>query len=51
MDVHAGIVVGQLQHLHEISYANLRKLLVPIRQVVVRSALTDGWGSQLPTTI
>lgn len=49
MDVHAGIVVGQLQHLHEISYANLRKLLVPIRQIVMMSALTDGWGSQLPT--
>jgi HTH-type transcriptional regulator / antitoxin HigA len=49
MKVHPGIVVGQLQHKHEISYANLRKLLVPVRQIVIRAALTDGWGSQLPT--
>ena len=48
MEVHAGIVVGQLQHKHEISYANLRRLLVPVRQIVAGTALTDGWGSQLP---
>lgn len=50
MHVHAGIVVGQLQHRHEISYANLRKLLVPVRQVITATALTDGWGSQLPAS-
>lgn len=50
MGVHAGIVVGQLQHRHEISYANLRRLLVPVRQVIAGTALTDGWGSQLPAS-
>jgi HTH-type transcriptional regulator/antitoxin HigA len=48
MEVHAGIVVGQLQHMHEIGYQNLRKMLVPVRGVITRTALTDGWGSQLP---
>ena len=51
MRVHAGIVVGQLQHRHEIDYRNLRRLLVPVRDVVTSSALTDGWGSQLPAAI
>ena len=50
MEVHAGIVVGQLQHRHEISYANLRRLLVPVRQVIAGTAVTDGWGSQLPVS-
>jgi len=49
MGVNAGIVVGQLQHLHEIGYANLRRMLVPVREVVTSTSVTDGWGSQLPT--
>ena len=48
MQVHAGIVVGQLQHMHEIGYQNLRRMLVPVRGIVTRTTLTDGWGSQLP---
>lgn len=50
MQVHAGIVVGQLQHMHEIGYQNLRRMLVPVRDIITRTALTDGWGSQLPNT-
>ncbi len=46
MGVHAGIVVGQLQHMHEIGYENLRKMLVPVRGHVMSAALTDGWGIQ-----
>jgi HTH-type transcriptional regulator / antitoxin HigA len=42
--VHPGIVVGQLHHRGEIPYANLRKLLVPVRETVVASVFTDGWG-------
>jgi HTH-type transcriptional regulator/antitoxin HigA len=49
MEVNAGIVVGQLQHMHEIGYENLRKMLVPVRGIITRTALTDGWGSELPT--
>lgn len=49
--VHAGIVVGQLQHRHEIDYKNLRRLLVPVRELVTSAALTDGWGSQLPSAM
>ena len=50
MQVHAGIVVGQLQHMHEIGYQNLRRMLVPVRDIITRTALTDGWGSQLPNS-
>ncbi len=48
MKVHAGIVAGQLQHRHEIKYANLRRMLTPVRSILAGVALTDGWGSQLP---
>ncbi len=41
---HAGIVVGQLQHRGEIPYSKYRQLLVPVRDFIVESALTDGWG-------
>ena len=42
------IVVGQLQHRGEIAWANLRKMLVPVREIVSQTALTDGWGTALP---
>lgn len=51
MGVHAGIVVGQLQHRGEISYANLRRMLTPVRRFVVASGLTDGWGEPLPVAV
>lgn len=43
--VHPGLVVGQLQHRGEISYAHNRDMLAKVRDVVTRSAITDGWGS------
>lgn len=46
--VHPGIVVGQLHHRKEVPYHSHRKLLVPIRDIVSDSALTDGWGSYIP---
>ena len=49
--VHPGIVVGQLQHRGEIGYTNHRNLLVKVREVVVESALTDGFGQMLPADI
>lgn len=51
LKVHPGIVVGQLQHRGEISYAQHRKLLAPVRHIITQSALTDGWGSILPASI
>lgn len=44
--VHPGIVVGQLQHRGEIDWAHSRDLLVKVRDVVIQSALTDGWGNR-----
>jgi HTH-type transcriptional regulator/antitoxin HigA len=44
MKVHPGIVVGQLQRRGEIAYSASRDVLVKIRDVVIPSALTDGWG-------
>ena len=49
--VHPGIVVGRLQFGDEISYAHNRAMLAKIRHHVVQSALTDGWGSLLPSGI
>ena len=52
IQVHAGLVVGQLQHRGEISYGNLRRMLTPIRHFVTTSgALSDGWGQALSVAI
>jgi len=45
--VHPGIVAGQLQHRREIEYSASREMLVKVRDIVVSSALTDGWDQQL----
>ena len=46
--VHPAIVVGQLHHRKEVPYASLRRLLVPVRERLAASALTDGWGVVAP---
>lgn len=46
--VHPGIVVGQLQHRGEITYAQHRRMLSPVRQTITQVTLTDGWGHTLP---
>jgi len=48
--IHPGIVVGQLQHRKEISYATFRKSLVPVREIVTAATITDGWGAVLPAS-
>lgn len=45
MEVHPGLVVGQLHARKAIPYANLRALLVRVRHIVTKAALTDGWGA------
>jgi HTH-type transcriptional regulator/antitoxin HigA len=42
--VHPAIVIGQLQHRGDIHWSQTRKFLVEIRDNIIGSALTDGWG-------
>ena len=51
INVHPGIVVGQLQHKRELSYAHNREMLVKVRNIITDVALTDGWGRSLPFDI
>ncbi len=48
MEVHPGIVVGQLQHRREIDWSHNRDMLAKIRQFVIGTALADGWGNAIP---
>ena len=43
--VHPGLVVGQLQFRDEVPYTHFHKYLVKIREIVIQTALTDGWGT------
>lgn len=45
--IHPGIIVGQLQNRDELGYSALREFLVKIREHVVSTALTDGWGHSI----
>lgn len=47
IEVHPGIVVGQLQHKNKISWSQGREMLVKIRNFITETALTDGWGQIL----
>lgn len=44
LNIHPGIVIGQLQRRGEIKYAHSRDLLLKVRDYVIDSALTEGWG-------
>ncbi|MBM3476717.1 MAG: HigA family addiction module antidote protein [Armatimonadetes bacterium] len=46
--VHPGIVVGQLQHRGEVPWSHFRSALQKVRQVVLQSAMADGWGRMAP---
>jgi len=48
IQVHPGIIVGQLQHRQELKYTQLRDTLVKVRDIVTQEALTDGWGHTVP---
>jgi len=48
MEVHPGIVVGQLQYREEIPYSHSREMLEKVREVLWDTALTDGWGHSPP---
>jgi HTH-type transcriptional regulator/antitoxin HigA len=49
--IHPGIIVGQLQYRDEIGYAAMRPLLVKIRENVISTALTDGWGQSISPSV
>ena len=48
LNVHPGLVVGQLQHRRMIPYSHSREMLSRVRHIVTEAALTDGFGSILP---
>jgi HTH-type transcriptional regulator/antitoxin HigA len=48
--IHPGIIVGQLQYRRELGYMALREFLVKIREAVISTALTDGWGQSIAPT-
>jgi HTH-type transcriptional regulator/antitoxin HigA len=47
MNVHPGIVVGQLQFKEEIPWKHNREMLVSVRDYVTDAALTDGWNGAM----
>lgn len=45
INVHPGLIAGQIHHRMGDGYYNkFRQHLVPIREIVTPSAITDGWG-------
>ena len=50
LDIHPGLVAGQLQH-HTKRYDLFRQHLVKIRSIVAPSAIVDGWGDVAPVGI
>lgn len=51
LQIHPGIIVGQLQHCGKISYAAHRKLMTKVRDLVTQFAFTDGWGQPIPQVL
>jgi HTH-type transcriptional regulator/antitoxin HigA len=47
MKIHPGIIVGQLQHRAELKFGAHREMLPKVREYIVSTALTDGWGVEL----
>jgi HTH-type transcriptional regulator/antitoxin HigA len=48
IEVHPGLVVGQLQFREEVPYTHFHKYLVKVREIITQTALTDGWGTIPP---
>jgi HTH-type transcriptional regulator/antitoxin HigA len=51
LNIHPGIVVGQLQRRGEITYAHSRDMLLKVREYVTSSAFTEGWGHFPPVNL
>jgi HTH-type transcriptional regulator/antitoxin HigA len=48
LQIHPGIIVGQLQFKKEITYATHRPLMAKVRELATTIAFTDGWGHPVP---
>jgi HTH-type transcriptional regulator/antitoxin HigA len=48
LEIHPGVIVGQLQHRKEVGYNTHREAMVKVRELVTLTAFTDGWGHPLP---
>ena len=48
IQVHPGIIVGQLQRRDKIGYGHSREMLVKVRAAIRDAALSDGWGDAPP---
>lgn len=48
LQIHPGIIVGQLQYRKEIGYNKHRKLMAKVRELATTIAFTDGWGHPVP---
>jgi len=44
IDMHPGVVLGQLQYREAVGWSACRELLEPIREEVIKVSHTDGWG-------
>jgi HTH-type transcriptional regulator/antitoxin HigA len=44
LNVHPGIVTGQLQFRKQMDYKTHRGFLIKVRQLIVSGTMTDGWG-------
>ena len=47
MKIHPGIIVGQLQYRREIGWGTNREMLAKVRESVIETTLTDGWGHSI----
>lgn len=48
LQVHPGIIVGQLQHRREVGFNAHHASMAKVRELVTMTAFTDGWGHPLP---
>ena len=51
LNIHPGLVIGQLQRRGEIKYAHSRDMLLKVREYVIGSTLTEGWGHFPPVSL
>ena len=45
INVHPGLVVGQMQYRKIIDWSHNREMLTKVRTIATRATLTDGWGN------
>ena len=45
--MHPAVIAGQLQHGGEMGYGAVRDLFVKIKDRIINTALTDGWGHRI----